>query len=248
MIVGASTDIGIVRQINQDFMFASKNSNFPLFIVADGMGGHRAGEVASEMAVSIIINTLSSRLKDDDVTVNIEKEILDAIKKANNELLSHSQLIEDCNGMGTTITLGYINEGKLYIGHVGDSRAYLIRRDELIQLTDDHSLVNELLKNGEITHEEAMKHPQKNVITRAVGTNDDISIDINTYDLMEDDIILFCSDGLTNMVEEDELKELFINSEEIQVACDKSVIRAKEKGGRDNITVIGIRYIFEVMK
>lgn len=248
MIVGASTDIGIVRQINQDFMFASKNSNFPLFIVADGMGGHRAGEVASEMAVSIIINTLSSRLKDDDVTVNIEKEILDAIKKANNELLSHSQLIEDCNGMGTTITLGYINEGKLYIGHVGDSRAYLIRRDELIQLTDDHSLVNELLKNGEITHEEAMIHPQKNVITRAVGTNDDISIDINTYDLMEDDIILFCSDGLTNMVEEDELKELFINSEEIQVACDKSVIRAKEKGGRDNITVIGIRYIFEVMK
>lgn len=243
MIVGASTDIGIVRQINQDSMFVSKNSAFPLFIVADGMGGHKAGEVASEMAVSIITTSLSSRLMDDDVIVNIEKEILDSIKKANRELLNHSQVIEDCNGMGTTITLGYIKDAKLYVGHVGDSRAYIIRNEELKQITDDHSLVNELLKNGDISIEEAMKHPQKNVITRAVGTNEDICIDINSFELKENDIILFCSDGLTNMIEEHELKDLFIGIEDLQEACDSAVSLAKDKGGRDNITVIGIRFL-----
>ncbi len=243
MIVGASTDIGIVRQINQDSMFVSKNSDFPLFIVADGMGGHKAGEVASEMAVSIITTSLSSRLMDDDVIVNIEKEILDSIKKANRELLNHSQVIEDCNGMGTTITLGYIKDAKLYVGHVGDSRAYIIRNEELKQITDDHSLVNELLKNGDISIEEAMKHPQKNVITRAVGTNEDICIDINSFELKENDIILFCSDGLTNMIEEHELKDLFIGIKDVQEACDSAVSLAKDKGGRDNITVIGIRFL-----
>lgn len=243
MIVGASTDIGIVRQINQDSMFVSKNSAFPLFIVADGMGGHKAGEVASEMAVSIITTSLSSRLMDDDVIVNIEKEILDSIKKANRELLNHSQVIEDCNGMGTTITLGYIKDAKLYVGHVGDSRAYIIRNEELKQITDDHSLVNELLKNGDISIEEAMKHPQKNVITRAVGTNEDICIDINSFELKENDIILFCSDGLTNMIEEHELKDLFIGIKDVQEACDSAVSLAKDKGGRDNITVIGIRFL-----
>lgn len=243
MIVGASTDIGIVRQINQDSMFVSKNSAFPLFIVADGMGGHKAGEVASEMAVSIITTSLSSRLMDDDVIVNIEKEILDSIKKANRELLNHSQVIEDCNGMGTTITLGYIKGAKLYVGHVGDSRAYIIRNEELKQITDDHSLVNELLKNGDISIEEAMKHPQKNVITRAVGTNEDICIDINSFELKENDIILFCSDGLTNMIEEHELKDLFIGIKDVQEACDSAVSLAKDKGGRDNITVIGIRFL-----
>jgi len=243
VIVGASTDIGIVRQINQDSMFVSKNSDFPLFIVADGMGGHKAGEVASEMAVSIITTSLSSRLMDDDVIVNIEKEILDSIKKANRELLNHSQVIEDCNGMGTTITLGYIKDAKLYVGHVGDSRAYIIRNEELKQITDDHSLVNELLKNGDISIEEAMKHPQKNVITRAVGTNEDICIDINSFELKENDIILFCSDGLTNMIEEHELKDLFIGIKDVQEACDSAVSLAKDKGGRDNITVIGIRFL-----
>lgn len=243
MIVGASTDIGIVRQINQDSMFVSKNSAFPLFIVADGMGGHKAGEIASEMAVSIITTSLSSRLMDDDVIVNIEKEILDSIKKANRELLNHSQVIEDCNGMGTTITLGYIKDAKLYVGHVGDSRAYIIRNEELKQITDDHSLVNELLKNGDISIEEAMKHPQKNVITRAVGTNEDICIDINSFELKENDIILFCSDGLTNMIEEHELKDLFIGIKDVQEACDSAVSLAKDKGGRDNITVIGIRFL-----
>jgi len=247
VIVGASTDIGIIREINQDFMFVSKNSDFPLFIVADGMGGHKAGEVASEMAVSIITTALSSRLLDEDVTVNIEKEILDAIKRANLDILNYSKSVESCDGMGTTITLGYINNSKIYIGHVGDSRSYLIREGNLKQLTDDHSLVNELLKNGNITQEEAMKHPQKNIITRAVGTTDNICIDTSSYELVNDDIILFCSDGLTNMVEEDKLTKLFMEEKDIQQACDKAVIMAKDKGGRDNITVVAIRFI-EVIK
>lgn len=244
MDIGASTDRGRIRENNQDYYYFSKSSKLPLFIVADGMGGHKAGEVASKMAVDVIVKVFTeadiNKLDREDVIIDTIRR---AIVEANNVIFQKSIEDLECNGMGTTITIAYLLNNKLIIGHIGDSRAYSIKDNELKQETEDHSLVAQLVKNGSITAKEAQFHPQKNIITRAVGTSKSIDIDIVIAEVKKDDIILLCTDGLTNMVDESEIKNIIFTNENMQSACDNLVKKANELGGIDNITVIAVKIV-----
>ncbi len=249
MIVGAISDIGLRRENNQDYMFVSTDLDFPIFVVADGMGGHNAGDIASSMAVKGIVEFLSEnreRLKKNEIKTCIEE----AISHVNDIIFIKSLESSDLNGMGTTITMAYIDNKKVYIGHVGDSRAYLIRENKIIQITEDHSLVNELIKNGSISSSEAINHPQRNIITRAVGTSYKIKSDFYTIKVKAKDIIILCSDGLTNMVGEDIILNVVERYDKMDMEniCNILVKLAKENGGSDNITVIGINMDNEVLK
>ncbi len=249
MIVGAVSDIGLRRESNQDSMFVSTDLEFPLFVVADGMGGHNAGDLASSMAVEGMIMFLKEnrgRLKKEN---EIKKCIREAIEYVNNKIYLKSLESTEFNGMGTTLTTVFIDKKRLYIGHVGDSRAYLIRDNNLNKLTEDHTLVNELIKKGSISVEEAIKHPQRNLITRAVGTSCDIISDITTVDKMPKDIIILCSDGLTNMIDEEIILRIVqqYDNKDMNNICNILVRLAIENGGKDNITVIGINLDNEVL-
>lgn len=242
MVSGAISDIGKNREKNQDAYYVSLDKDFPLYLVADGMGGHRSGEVASTMAMDIITKEFLLSKDNLDTDQNILKVIKGSIEKANTKIYLKSIENEECNGMGTTITLGYIFGGNIFIGHVGDSRAYLIREKEISQITEDHSYVNELLKLGSITIEEAHNHPKKNMITRAVGSSSTISMDLIVKDYKKDDILLLCSDGLFNMLDENEIYEVFNREEDIQKACEILVSMANDNGGLDNITLVSIKF------
>lgn len=243
MNISSLTDIGLVRNKNEDSYFQSMDFEFPLFIVADGMGGHNAGEIASKMAVEIIKQIF---IENNNI-LNSEQElisiIINSIKKANQKIYEFSQSEEVYSGMGTTITLAYITQGNIYIGHVGDSRAYTISNNNIFQITEDHSLVNELVKNGSITIEEGKVHPQRNMITRAAGTSEDIEVDlvIKAYNI--GDILFICSDGLSNMISDTEIMNTFINEPIIKNACESLINKAKENGGKDNITIIAIELV-----
>jgi protein phosphatase len=250
MIVGAISDIGLKRENNQDSMFASLEKDFPLFIVADGMGGHKAGDIASSMAVEGIINTLKNNKEKLDSENTIKSFIKEAVSSVNDKIYLRSFEKSECFGMGTTITLAYIYKSKIFIGHVGDSRAYLVRNNKILQITEDHTLVNELIKNGSITPDEAVNHPQRNMITRALGTSSSINMDFYTIEYHKDDILILCSDGLTNMIDENTILEVINQNKEkdMNLICNSLVTLAKENGGRDNITVIVIKFSDEVLK
>ncbi|MBF8982198.1 Stp1/IreP family PP2C-type Ser/Thr phosphatase [Lutibacter sp. B2] len=240
MQVGACSHVGNVREINEDAYFIS-NDEFKLFIVADGMGGHNAGEVASNIAIDSIVSYIEEnkdRLSEcEDEAVDILRE---AIITANRNIFIKSQNESACHGMGTTLTLALILS-KVYIGHVGDSRAYIVRNGEISQITRDHSLVGELLRNGNITEEEAKVHPQKNMITRAVGTEEDIKMDSYSLDFEKEDMIVLCTDGLSNLIENSEMRNILSGSKDLNLACKHLIELANERGGNDNITVIAIR-------
>ncbi|MBE6082438.1 MAG: Stp1/IreP family PP2C-type Ser/Thr phosphatase [Tissierellaceae bacterium] len=242
MEVGVYTHKGRIRENNQDSYYLSTDNEIPLYVVADGMGGHKAGEVASAMAVEIVEDVF---LKSQDLLkkkdANIPGLIKKTIEEANREIFHKSLSSEECNGMGTTITLAYFASERLYIGHIGDSRAYIIRNKEIRQLTEDHSLVAEMVKNGSISKEEAQTHPQKNIITRALGTSENIQIDIIIEELIDKDIILLCTDGLTNMITEKEIIEILLAGDNLQKCCEKLVGEANSRGGYDNITAIAVR-------
>lgn len=241
MEFGVKTDVGMVRDNNQDAFYVSPDENFPLFIIADGMGGHKAGEIASNMAIDIIKDNLTRDLAKTSISdKEIKKIIENSIYEANRGIYIKSIENENFSGMGTTVVLAYIIKDKIFIGHVGDSRAYILRKDKLFQVTKDHSLVEELISNGSISKEEARNHPQRNVITRAVGTSADIKIDIIVEDKYKDDTLLLCTDGLTTMVDDDKIKDLLVNSENIQETCENLVKLSNARGGFDNITVIAI--------
>lgn len=249
MNVGAVSDIGLRRDNNQDSMFASLDENFPLFIVADGMGGHKAGDVASSMAVKGIIKDLQENNLDLNNEYMIKKRIREAIVDVNDKIYLKSLEIPEYVGMGTTITLAFVKGDRIYIGHVGDSRAYLVRENKLTQITEDHSLVNELIKCGTITPQEAINHPQKNMITRAAGTSSKIEMDYFILKYQINDILILCSDGLTNMIDEATiLSEISKNQGKgMNELCKRLVDIAKDNGGRDNITVICINLNNEVL-
>lgn len=249
MIVGAVSDVGLKRQNNQDYMFASTEKDFPLFIIADGMGGHNAGEVASSMAVKTILDKFRGNLEKLNNEKTIKLLIKEAIQEANDNIYLKSFERQELNGMGTTITMAYVYDTKIFIGHVGDSRAYVVKNRELSQITEDHSLVNELVKNGSITPAEAINHPQRNMITRAVGTSYKINLDLYIINYEDKDKLVLCSDGLTNMVDDNTILEV-INSNEVDMykVCNDLVSLAKNNGGRDNITVVGINLEKEVLK
>lgn len=237
MKYGIRTDIGLKRQLNED------NCNvlvgYPgiptCFVIADGMGGHKCGEVASKQAVDSVCNLL---LKADWENEDIPGMLRDIITRVNDEIYNFSLLDEATQGMGTTLIITVLKNKKLYIGHVGDSRVYIIRDDNIEKVTWDHSFIEELVKNGSITRDEAVNHPNKNLITRAVGYELGLQVDTYEIDLKENDIILLCTDGLTNMLLEEEILEIVKNKEEPQDACDTLIQKANNNGGEDNITVI----------
>lgn len=244
MEIGVKTSIGRIRDINQDSYYISRDIKCPLFIIADGMGGHKAGEIASNMAVEIISSSFENQINNVDLNDdNIIAIIRSSICKANDEIYEKSIEKEEYSGMGTTVTLAYENQGKIFIGHVGDSRAYLLRNSTLYQVTKDHSLVEELVKNGSITREEARFHPQKNIITRALGTDKEIEIDVIVKEILQEDILLLCTDGLSNMLSDDEIKKALIESENMQEACELLVQLSNEKGGLDNISVVAVKFM-----
>lgn len=242
MVSGAVSDIGKAREKNQDAYYASKDLSLPLYMVADGMGGHNAGEVASTMAMNIIKNNFIANKELLTSKETIFELIKKSIEEANTKIYLKSLENDDCKGMGTTITLAYIFNKEVCIGHVGDSRAYLIRNDNVIQITEDHSYVNELIKIGSITKEEAINHPKKNMITRAVGSSSVIEMDLIAREYEEDDILLLCSDGLSNMLKDYEISQVFNKEKDIQKACETLAYMANLRGGHDNITVVAIKF------
>ncbi|MCC5911974.1 MAG: Stp1/IreP family PP2C-type Ser/Thr phosphatase [Clostridiaceae bacterium] len=237
MKAAAITDVGRVRELNEDNYFIYEEE-IKLYIVADGMGGHKSGEVASFIAIDVIKSHIIKYLDDEREEIAVKGILFEAFNRANEAILNKSIEDSTCEGMGTTVTLVLIIEDKMYIAHVGDSRAYLIRENEITQITEDHSLVAELVKNGSITEREAMRHPQKNIITRALGNSSDVKLDLCTIQLCKEDILILCTDGLSNFVDNYEFKKVLSETEDIMEACNILVTLANERGGHDNITVL----------
>lgn len=226
----ARTDVGLQRRGNEDSNYVAN----PLFVVADGMGGARAGEVASQLAVDSFAAGLPAE-------GTAEERLAVVVQRANAEIHRHSQTDVDRAGMGTTVTAAYLDGDALALAHVGDSRAYLVRDGDLLRLTEDHSLVEELLRGGKLTEEEAQEHPQRSVITRALGIEPIVEIDTWTYPLRPADVILLCSDGLTSMVSEPQVQAAILESSDLAAAADRLIAEANAAGGRDNITVLLFR-------
>jgi protein phosphatase len=226
-----ASDTGRRRRRNEDNYVVAP----PLFAVADGMGGAQAGEVASRLAASALEG------EDSDGLRGLER--IDAlIQEANRRIYDRASTDPAASGMGTTMTVALVEEMTVAIGHVGDSRAYLVRGEQMEQLTDDHSLVNELLKSGRLSEEEAHVHPQRSVITRAVGTDPDVDVDGFTIEAEEDDVFLLCSDGLTDMVSDEEILELVhSHRDDLDKAVKALVTAANRRGGEDNITAVAFR-------
>lgn len=235
----AITDIGVKRKMNQDFVFCEQNpvGNLPnLFIVADGMGGHNAGDFASRFCVE---NTVTY-IKNSNLASPI-RLFEEAIKNTNTLLLQEASNNPEFEGMGTTFVIATITDGVLYVANVGDSRLYVIR-DTITQITRDHSLVEEMVKNGEIKKSEARFHPNKNIITRALGAGGEVTPDYFEVALGEGDMILMCSDGLSNMIDDSEIFDIMTaRKDKIKSAVRVLVEKANEYGGKDNITAIVVK-------
>lgn len=210
-----------------------------LFIVADGMGGHAAGEVASEMAVETIRDSLGSLSGINDT--EIAQRLRSAIRSANSAIFSRTLEEQDKRGMGTTVTSLVLRPQRYLIGQVGDSRAYLLRDGHLLQLTKDHSYVQEQVDAGLLTQEQARIHPYSNVITRCVGAGEDVIPDVYYGSLRKGDLLLLASDGLTGMLEDEQLAKILAEGEEPQKWVDRMITEANRRGGLDNITAIVIR-------
>lgn len=223
---GACSDVGQVRQSNEDALLLSD----PVFAVADGMGGARAGEVASAMAVAALHGLQGG-----------EKNLADTIEDVNRRIHQASQNDPSLLGMGTTITAAMLDGDALVLGHVGDSRAYLFRSGRLQQLTDDHSLVGELVRRGTLTPAEAERHPQRSVITRALGADQWVDIDVLRIAIEVDDLILLCSDGLSGMVSDAEITRILRGGGSLEQLAQKLVTAANGAGGEDNVTAVLLR-------
>jgi protein phosphatase len=225
------TDTGRARRANEDSYFVAA----PLFVVADGMGGAQAGEVASGIAVKVF----SEGLPDDGDSV--EARLATRVAEANRRIHEQSRADADRAGMGTTLTAAYVGEDDVTIAHVGDSRAYRWRDGVLERLTDDHSLVEELMRQGRLTEQEAGEHPQRSIITRALGPEPAVEVDTRTVPSRPGDVFLLCSDGLTSMISEDAVAAILAEARSLEQAGRALVDAANEAGGRDNITVILFR-------
>ncbi len=243
MRFGVKSDRGRVRELNEDSykVITGKDGIPDTFIVADGMGGHNSGELASHMAVDLSEEYLLKFLNDDGGEESTVSFICSLVAEVNKSIFLKAKESEENYGMGTTFVIGILLGNKLYIGHVGDSRAYLIRNGVLERLTTDHSYIEELIKNGSLTREEAKNHPKKNIITRALGCEENVAVDTYSVDFKDDDILVLCTDGLTNMLNENEILSIIYDSDEPQYSCDELVRLANEKGGEDNITVILVK-------
>jgi PPM family protein phosphatase len=226
------SDTGRQRRANEDSYMARS----PLFVVADGMGGAQAGEVASRVAVEAF-----ERGFDDDGGTSPEQLLAERVREANARIHEMSQAEQDRAGMGTTITAAHVGAHEVAIAHVGDSRAYRLRDDELERLTEDHSLVEEMRRRGQLTAQEADEHPQRSIITRALGPEPDVTVDTYSWRAAAGDVYLLCSDGLTSMVPEAQVEALLREARTLSDAGRALIDAANRAGGRDNITVVLFR-------
>lgn len=229
------TDVGQRRSTNQDFVYASEEpvGNLPnLFVVADGMGGHRAGDFASRYTVEVILKSVRADRERNPIRI-----IRKAIETANLKVLEKANSSDELAGMGTTVVAATVIGHYIYVANVGDSRLYLIR-DTIEQITKDHSLVEEMVRIGEINREQARNHPDKNIITRAVGVSSRVRIDFFDIKLERGDIILMCSDGLSNMIEDDEIERIIKEGSDLPEIALELIGEANQNGGKDNIAVV----------
>ena len=251
------SDVGKKRGSNEDsFALAPQHR---LFVVADGMGGHAAGEVASRLAVESIERHISgsdprkeptipaafrSPQGDEAALTPPARRVLNAVRLANQEIVRSVRKNREMRGMGTTVVIAYIHGSHAVIGSVGDSRAYLLRDDSLRQITSDHTFVNEQVRAGTLTQSEARKHPARNILTRAVGSQEEVEVDLIEQDLQAGDLLLLCSDGLTSMVEDDGILAALRGSRgDLATSCRALIDLANAKGGDDNVTVVLVRAV-----
>ncbi len=237
------TDIGRKRQLNQDYVFSSAKpmGNMPnLFIVADGMGGHNAGDYASKCTVETVVGEIRNSFEKNP-TIIVKK----AIETANGRIRELAASDENLFGMGTTLVVATVIGKYLQVANVGDSRLYLVGKQGIRQITRDHSLVEEMIRLGGLSREDARKHPDKNIITRAVGAKDEIEPEFFTEDLEPGDIILMCSDGLSNMLDDKEIEKIVRNEEltEMKQKAEALINAANNNGGKDNIAVVLVKIL-----
>lgn len=237
----AMTSKGIVRDTNQDYYLASTEGK-PLFILCDGMGGHASGDVASKSAAQSISRYINMHVPYDIDEKKARSLLSGAVEFANTVVFARSKTGIEFRGMGTTCDVCMADFDIMYICHVGDSRVYLLRDTEIKHLTQDHTLIEELVKNGTITREEAENHPNKHMITRAVGTEKTIKCDFLAEKMQDGDMFLMCSDGLTNMMTDVQIKDAMLVGGDLKTTVKMLVDRANANGGLDNITAILIKY------
>lgn len=237
--VAGKSDIGRVRTTNQDAYHVGKiSSDVAWSVVCDGMGGANGGNVASLVAVGAISANMDRNYKPEKPDSSIHSLITTAVINANALVYQKSKQTPDLAGMGTTVVLTVIKNDRAYIAHAGDSRAYHISKSQIKQITKDHTMVQYLIETGELTPEEAKDHPKKHLITRAVGVDENIMVDYNEADLEKGDRVLICSDGLSNLVSEEEISAIVKKNNTLVDAIDKLIELANERGGNDNITVV----------
>lgn len=240
------THIGRRRDMNQDYMYTSTTpvGSLPnLFVVADGMGGHNAGEYASRFTVDKVVEVISQNGQQEPVAAMKE-----ALTEANSQLLEEAGTDPSKSGMGTTVVAATVIGDLLHVANIGDSRLYVIDHEAIRQITRDHSLVEEMVRLGEMDKAAAKVHPDKNIITRAIGVTRELAVDFFEVKLRPEDMILLCSDGLTNMVEDEEIKEIVLEQKNIVEKAEKLINTANENGGKDNITVILIEPFSDEVK
>lgn len=238
MISYGQTDIGMVRSINQDSIYFSDKpvGNLPnLYIVADGMGGHKAGDYASAHAVSWFVDYAKECSYENPITI-----MKTGIAKVNDMLLQMSNEHSELKGMGTTFVAAVMIDDKTYVANIGDSRLYVIGQEDTRQITLDHSLVEELIRTGQLDRRKVRFHPEKNIITRALGTGKEAVPDFFEVELQPGEKVLLCSDGLTNMVEDDEIGSIVMRQQFVDRICEQLIDRANYYGGKDNIGVVVI--------
>ncbi len=237
-----NSDIGLVRHANEDsFRCENVSENTALLVVCDGMGGANGGSTASRMAVDTVCAVLCGKLHESMDPDSVKELLLKAVEEANTAVYRLSLTEPELSGMGTTVVAAVLQEEAAYIVHVGDSRAYHVGTEGITQLTMDHSMVQELVRSGDLTALQAKMHPQKNIITRAVGVEESVEADFVQKPLSPGDVVLLCTDGLTNYVEDHTILES-VQSEPLEHFCNDLIALAKENGGGDNITIAAAKY------
>lgn len=235
MLYTAKTDVGKVRTHNEDSVYAAREAAYELYAVADGMGGHQGGETASKMAIdglSNLVGEYAPQMRDDGLLLRR------AVGETNRNIYQQASREPGLYGMGTTLTCAFLRGGILTIAHVGDSRAYMLRKGVFVQLTQDHSYVAELVRMGQLTAQEARTHPQRNIIIRALGLESSVRADIETVQIRAQDMFLLCSDGLTNHVGDEQMRQVLLSEGTLAAKADRLIDMAIEGGGSDNISVV----------
>lgn len=237
MRFAAKTDIGRLREANEDTFLAEDE----IFAVADGMGGHQAGEIASSLAIDIL-KKWADESKKSQTPQSIQKMLKEIVDEVNNAILKKAELRFDYLGMGTTLTAFHVAGKRIFLAHIGDSRAYLIRKGKITQLTQDHTLVADMVRKGEISEELARVHPLKNILTRALGTDIRAEVDLLSEEVQPGDKILLCSDGLNSMLKDGQILAIVNETENLDDACQRLIDTANANGGEDNITVVLVEF------